>query len=102
MAGTVFGIIEGPERGWGDALTVTGLVIGITALVAFVLWELRVDQPMLDPRLFRNRSFSAGSLTVMVQFFAAFGLFFVVIQYLQFVVGRSPSRRPWPCCPCPS
>ena len=86
----VFGVIEGPERGWGDTLTVTGLVTGVVALVAFVLWELRVDQPMLDPRLFRNRSLSAGSLTVMVQFFAAFGLFFVVIQYLQFVVGRSP------------
>jgi EmrB/QacA subfamily drug resistance transporter len=101
VAGTVFGIIEGPERGWGDALTVTGLVIGITALVAFVLWELRVDQPMLDPRLFRNRSFSAGSLTVMVQFFAAFGLFFVVIQYLQFVVGRSPLQTAVAMLPLP-
>ena len=90
VAATVFGIIEGPDRGWGDSLTVTALVVGILALVAFVRWELRVAQPMLDPRLFRNRAFSAGSLTVMVQFFATFGLFFVVIQYLQFVVGRSP------------
>ncbi|MEV7398491.1 MFS transporter [Aeromicrobium sp. NPDC092404] len=90
VAGSVFGIIEGPERGWGDSLTVAALSVGIVALVAFVLWELRVVQPMLDPRLFRNRAFSAGSLTVMVQFFATFGLFFVVIQYLQFVVARSP------------
>ena len=90
VAATVFGIIEGPDRGWGEPLTVTALVTGILALVAFVVWELRVAQPMLDPRLFRNRAFSAGSLTVMVQFFATFGLFFVVIQYLQFVVGRSP------------
>ena len=101
VAGTVFGIIEGPERGWGDSLTVTGLVIGIAALVAFVLWEMRVDQPMLDPRLFRNRRFSAGSLTVMVQFFAAFGLFFVVIQYLQFVVGRSPLQTAVALLPLP-
>jgi EmrB/QacA subfamily drug resistance transporter len=90
VASTVFGIIEGPDRGWGESLTVTALVVGIVAAVAFVGWELRVAQPMLDPRLFRNRSFSAGSLTVLVQFFATFGLFFVVIQYLQFVVGRSP------------
>ncbi len=90
VASTVFGIIEGPDRGWGDGLTVSALVVGVAALVAFVGWELRVAQPMLDPRLFRNRGFSAGSLTVMVQFFATFGLFFVVIQYLQFVVGRSP------------
>ena len=101
VAGIVFGIIEGPERGWDDALTVAGLVTGIVALVAFVLWELRVDQPMLDPRLFRNRGFSAGSLTVMVQFFAAFGLFFVVIQYLQFVVGRSPLETAVALLPLP-
>src|SRR5215207_2658058 len=90
VAATVFGIIEGPDRGWDDGLTVTGLIVGIVALVAFVRREFHVAQPMLDPRLFRNRAFSAGSLTVMVQFFATFGLFFVVIQYLQFVVGRSP------------
>ena len=90
VAGIVFAVIEGPEHGWGDPLTLAGLAAGVIALAAFVLWELRVDKPMLDPRLFRNRAFSAGALTVMVQFFATFGLFFVVIQYLQFVVGRSP------------
>lgn len=101
VAGTVFGIIEGSERGWGDGLTLTGLVAGLVALVAFVLWELHVDRPMLDPRLFRNRSFSAGALTVMVQFFATFGLFFVVIQYLQFVVGRSPLEAAVALLPLP-
>jgi EmrB/QacA subfamily drug resistance transporter len=90
VASLVFGIIEGPEQGWGDARTLSGLAIGVATLAAFVLWELRVEQPMLDPRLFRSRAFSAGTLTVTAQFFASFGLFFVVIQYLQFVVGRSP------------
>jgi MFS family permease len=89
VAGAVFGIIEGPERGWTDALTVTALAAGVVALSAFVVWELQTTHPMLDPRLFKNRSFSAGALTIMVQFFATFGLFFVVIQYLQFVVGHS-------------
>ena len=101
VAGIVFGIIEGPERGWGDGLTVAGLVAGTLALVAFVLWELHVDQPLLDPRLFRDRSFSAGALTVMVQFLATFGLFFVVIQYLQFVVGRSPLEAAVALLPLP-
>ena len=89
VAGVVVGIIEGSERGWTDGLTLTASTVGLVALLAFVRWELHVDKPMLDPRLFRNRAFSAGALTVMVQFFATFGLFFVVIQYLQFVAGRS-------------
>jgi EmrB/QacA subfamily drug resistance transporter len=101
VAGTVFAIIEGPDRGWGDGLTLAGLVAGSVALVAFVRWELHVDRPMLDPRLFRNRGFSAGTLTVMVQFFASFGLFVVVLQYLQFVAGRSPLEAAAALLPLP-
>ena len=86
----VFGIIEGPERGWGDPLVLSGLVGGLAALAGFVAWELRVPQPLLDPRLFRLRGFGTGSLSLTVQFFAAFGFFFIVLQYLQFVAGLSP------------
>jgi EmrB/QacA subfamily drug resistance transporter len=101
VTGVVFGIIEGPEQGWGDGLTVGALTAGAVASVAFVLWELRVDKPMLDPRLFRSRALSAGTLTVTVQFFATFGLFFVVIQYLQFVVDRSPLEAAIALLPMP-
>jgi EmrB/QacA subfamily drug resistance transporter len=90
VAGVVFGVIEGAERGWSDTWTVTGLVVGVLALVAFVGWELRAPRPMLDPRLFALRGFGAGSLSITVQFFAAFGFFFAALQYLQFVVGLSP------------
>ena len=101
VASLVIGIIEGPDLGWDDRWTIGGLVIGALASIAFVLWELRVPKPMLDPRLFRLRGFSAGTLTVLVQFFATFGLFFVVIQYLQFVVGRSPLEAAVSLLPLP-
>src|SRR3954453_6007796 len=97
----VTGIIEGPDRGWTDRLTLAALVTGAVAGVAFVRWELRMTRPMLDPRLFRLRGFSAGSLTVAVQFFAAFGFFFIVLQYLQFVVGYSPLRAAAALLPLP-
>jgi hypothetical protein len=69
--------------------------------VAFVLWELRVEHPLLDPRLFGDRTLSAGTLTVTVQFFATFGLIFVTIQYLQFVIGRSPLEAALSMLPLP-
>ncbi len=90
VSGLVLGIIEGPERGWSAPLTLGALALGGLAVVGFVGWELRYPHPLLDPRLFRVRGFSAGALTIAVQFFASFGLFFTVLQYLQFVVGRSP------------
>jgi len=97
----VFGIIEGPERGWGDALVLAGLVGGVAALAGFVLWELRVAHPLLDPRLFRLRGFSTGSLSLTVQFFASFGFFFIALQYLQFVAGLSPLQAALAMLPLP-
>ncbi len=44
---------------------------------------------MLDPRVFRHRGLTAGSLSIFVQFFAFFGFIFVVLQYLQLVRGHS-------------
>ncbi|MEY9859697.1 EmrB/QacA subfamily drug resistance transporter [Catenulispora sp. GAS73] len=90
--GIVFGIVEGPDRGWGDALTVTGFAVGALALAAFVGWELRRDEPLLDVRLFRLKGFGAGSGVITIQFFGSFGLFFILLQYLQYVADLSPFR----------
>jgi EmrB/QacA subfamily drug resistance transporter len=92
VAGLIFGIIEGPDRGWTDPLVLAGLVGGTLAALAFVSWELRRRSPMLDPRLFANRAFGSGAATITVQFLAFFGFIFVAMQYLQFVAGYSPLK----------
>jgi len=97
----VYGIIEGPTRGWSDPITVAALAVGIAAGIAFVLWELRLEHPLLDPRLFRLRGFSAGTLTITVQFMSSFGFFFIALQYLQFVTGRSPLEAALALLPLP-
>jgi predicted MFS family arabinose efflux permease len=84
------GVIEGPERGWGEPTTVLSLAFGAVSAVAFVVWELRRREPMLDPRHFARRGFAAGTLSVTVQFFAAFGFLFLALPYLQLVMGYSP------------
>jgi EmrB/QacA subfamily drug resistance transporter len=89
IGGVVLGIIEGPERGWTDPITLLGLLGGTLALAAFVRAELRSRSPLLDPRLFRIRGFATGSASLFLQFFAMFGFFFVVIQFLQLVKGYS-------------
>jgi EmrB/QacA subfamily drug resistance transporter len=92
VVGLVFGIIEGPDRGWSDPLTVAAFATGTVSIVAFVGWELRNPEPMLDVRLFRLRGFGTGTLAITAQFFASFGLFYIVLQYLQYIAGLSPLR----------
>ena len=90
LATLVFGITEGPERGWGEPSTVGALAVGVLGAVAFVLWELRRGEPMLDPRHFSRRGFAAGTLSITVQLFSAFGLLFLALPFLQLVMGYSP------------
>jgi MFS family permease len=86
----VYGFIEAPNNGWASPVTVLGIGGGLLALALFLVWEIRQKDPLLDPRLLLNRGFSAGSLSVTLQFFGQFGFIFVAMQYLQFVVGYSP------------
>jgi EmrB/QacA subfamily drug resistance transporter len=90
LSALVYGIIEGPARGWSDPLTLGAFAGALALLSAFVAWELRREEPLLDPRLFRLPGFGAGTLSITAQFFAFFGFIFVVLQYLQFVLGYSP------------
>ncbi|MCU1426592.1 MAG: transporter [Actinomycetia bacterium] len=83
----VFGIIEGPDRGWSDPVTLIGLAAGALFIVGFVLVELRAKAPLLDPRLFAHHGFATGSASLFLQFFAMFAFFFVSLQYLQIVRG---------------
>jgi len=90
LTALVFSIIEAPEAGWVTARTLGGITGGLAVLAVFAGWELRAKHPMLDPRHFRSRHLSAGSLSIFIQFFAFFGFTFVMLQYLQGVRGDSP------------
>ncbi|CAN5540315.1 MFS transporter [soil metagenome] len=82
-------IIEGPERGWSDALVVSGFVAAVVCLVGFVVYERHVSDALLDMKFFRNRRFAMGSMGISVSFFAMFSMFFILTQYLQYVAGYS-------------
>ena len=92
IGGLVFGIHEGPEKGWGDVLTVVGLVAGVGALVGFVIWELRNDAPLLDVTTFRNRGLASGTLTLTILFAVMFGIFLVLFPFFQTILGYSALR----------
>jgi EmrB/QacA subfamily drug resistance transporter len=90
LVALVFSVIEAPTYGWLAARTLAGLALGFALIAAFILWELRQEHPLLDPRVFRHRSLSVASMSIFVQFFAFFGFTFIGMQYLQLVRGDTP------------
>ena len=88
----LYGIIEGPEKGWGSVHSVGAFVLSAVALGSFVVWESRSAHPMLDVKFFSIPRFGIGSLGVTFVFLAMFGMFFLMAQYLQGVLNYSPLR----------
>lgn len=86
----LFAIIEGPERGWTAPVTLAAFAISGVLIVGFVKWELFSKFPMLDPRFFKIRQFSMGSLSITIVFLTMFGFFFLIVQFFQFAQGLSP------------
>ena len=83
-------IIEAPTYGWGSVRTLGGFALTAALVAAFVAWERRIDEPMLDVDLFRNPRFTAASGSVAISFFALSGFIFLATQYFQFLKGYGP------------
>src|SRR3954469_11787501 len=87
LTALTWGLIEAPDRGWSDPLVLVAFAVAVAVLAAFVVWERRVAEPMLQVTLFRNPNFSASSAAISLAFFALFGTVFFLTQYLQEVRG---------------
>ena len=92
LVALLYGIIESPEKGWGNTVVMGSFIVGAVILAGFVWWELHTDHPMLDVRFFKNPRFSGASIAVALIFFAMFGTMFFLTQYLQNVLGYSALR----------
>jgi EmrB/QacA subfamily drug resistance transporter len=85
----VYAIIEAPGHGWTSPRTLVAFVAAALFLGLFWLRERTARSPMLDLRLFRDRRFSVASGGIGLAFFAMFGTFFLITQYMQLVLGHS-------------
>ncbi len=88
--GTLVGVIGGlslvPSR-TGFLL----LVLGTAGGLAFIGWEKRTADPLVDLSLFtRNRTFALSNLAALVHYSATFAITFLLSLYLQYIKGLGP------------
>jgi EmrB/QacA subfamily drug resistance transporter len=88
--GIVWGLVRGNRIGWGSAETLIALIGGVVLTAAFVLAELRTAAPMLPMRLFKSRSFAAGSASMFLLSCCLFGAVFFMAQFLQVTLHQGP------------
>ncbi|MCX4972165.1 MFS transporter [Streptomyces sp. NBC_00620] len=100
LFGVVYALIRGNIDGWSSAPVLTGLIGGGLLLAGFVWHGIRAKNPMLPMRLFRSRAFSAINTASLLMFVGMFGSIFLLSQFLQGVLGYSPTEAglrmlPW-------
>jgi EmrB/QacA subfamily drug resistance transporter len=86
----VWTLIGTPEHGWLSARTVAGFAIGVALLALLARTEVRHPHPLVQPHLVRDRN-RVGALAAMALLMGAnLSMFFLVVQYVQGVLGFGP------------
>ncbi|MEV6163366.1 MFS transporter [Streptomyces sp. NPDC052052] len=86
LATLVYGLILAGENGWSDSGAVTYLVVGGVLLLAFLVVEARVEQPMFELKLFRIPTFVGGSVAAFAMNGSLFAMFLFLAIYFQEVL----------------
>jgi EmrB/QacA subfamily drug resistance transporter len=90
LGSLTFGIIEGPAYGWGSARILAFFAVAVIAVVGFLCYEPRREEPLIDIRFFRSLPFSGATLTAVSAMSALGGFLFLITLYLQDVRGYRP------------
>jgi len=67
------------------------ILFGLSGILAFVKWEMKIENPVFDLNLFRtNRVFAFSNLAALINYSATFAVAFLLSLYLQFIKELSP------------
>ncbi|MHB1210379.1 MAG: MFS transporter [Acidimicrobiales bacterium] len=90
LASLTYAIIESPRSGWTSPVILGSLVVALISITAFIQWERRVFEPLVDMRFFRSIPFVSATLIAIAAFAGLGGFLFLNTIYLQDVRGLSP------------
>ena len=86
----VFGVVGASSAGWSDPRVLQSLAVGAGSLTAFVWWERRVRDPLLDLSLFRSRALNAALLNGTLIALVMGGAILPLLYFFQNVQGLPP------------
>jgi EmrB/QacA subfamily drug resistance transporter len=88
----VFGFSEAETNAWQAPSTIISLASGVVLLVAFVLVELRVDQPLLPLGIVWDRARGGAYASIAVAGASVFAVFLFLTFFMQQNLGYSPLK----------
>jgi EmrB/QacA subfamily drug resistance transporter len=90
LGGLLFGLTQVGERGWSDPVVLVGLGLFAALLPVFAVVERRTAHPVVDVRLFADRTFGFGLLAAFLNAVARMAVLLLVALFYQAVHGQDP------------
>jgi EmrB/QacA subfamily drug resistance transporter len=88
----VLGLQQASVWGWGSVATWGCILVGLGLMALFIAWELRLPEPLLQLRIFRNRSFAVETLALGLMSIVFIPFFFFASIYSQVALGEKASK----------
>ena len=90
LVGIVYGLGHAESGGWSSLATVLPLVLGALALIAFVMIESRVKNPLLPLRVVLDRNRGGAYLGIAISGAGMFAVFLFLSYFMSETLGFSP------------
>lgn len=90
FGGLLYGCSAASSDGWTDRMVLTTLIVGGVSLIVFIVRQLKIDEPLLDLRVYKYPMFALGSIISIVNAVAMFSGMILTPAYVQSVRGISP------------
>ena len=90
FGGLLYGCSTASSDGWSDAIVLTSLIVGAIGIIWFVVRQFRLEQPLLDLRVYKYPMFAVGNVISMIITAAMFSGMILTPAYVQSVRGISP------------
>lgn len=90
FGGLLYGFSSAGDKGWDSPEVYGTIIVGVISLVALILRQLRMDDPMLEFRIFKYPMFALSSAISIVISIAMFSSMILIPIYIQTIRGISP------------
>ncbi|ACK72079.1 drug resistance transporter, EmrB/QacA subfamily [Gloeothece citriformis PCC 7424] len=88
----IIGMTRGQEQGFGNPISLTLFLMTVISLIAFVVIENKLRQPMLDLSILKNGRLSLSLIAAVIVFIVVGGFVFILPFFLELVLNYTPQQ----------
>lgn len=92
LSSFLLALSKGQDWGWGSSIVLGLFAFFAVLLIAFLLLERAVAQPMVNLSLFRSRLFSAANASALINYLGVYSIMFLMPFYLIQARGFNPAQ----------